>query len=78
MNLRKYLHENNIRYRAFAEKLGITEQSLKNLAAGATRPGLLLALKIEKLTEGKVTPELLIEDFNKTKQKKITLSYSEA
>ena len=70
MHLKKYLHEQKIRYREFAEKLGINEQTVKNIVAGTTRPGLLLALKIEKLTEGQITPSQLVEDFeNMTKAK---------
>lgn len=65
MNLRKYLRGNKIRYRAFAEKLGINEQSLRNIVAGTSRPSLLLALKIEKLTNGEVTPSHLADDFKK-------------
>ena len=67
MNLRKYLRDRRIRYREFAEKLGINEQSLKNIVAGTRRPGLLLALKIEKLTDGQVTPSQLAADFDETK-----------
>ena len=63
MKLKKYLREHNIRYRNFSENLEITEQSLKNIIAGTRRPGLLLALKIEKLTNGQVTPAQLAEDY---------------
>jgi transcriptional regulator with XRE-family HTH domain len=70
MILRKYLRENKIRYREFAEKLGIPEQLVKNICCGTQRPGLVLALKIEKLTEGKVTPLQLAEDFESYKSKK--------
>lgn len=63
MNLREYLDENRITYREFAEKLGIHLQSLKNIAYGVRKPGLGLALRIEELTGGKVTPRSLSEAF---------------
>lgn len=68
MNLKKYLREKKIRYREFAEQLGINEQSLKNIIAGTSRPGLMLALKIEKLTNGEVTPLQLVEHFENSKK----------
>lgn len=68
MKLKEYLREQKIRYRVFAENLGITEQSLKNIVAGTRRPGLLLALKIEKLTDGKITPAQLADDYAKISQ----------
>lgn len=64
MKFREYLHEQKIRYRTAAESLGISEQSVKNIAAGTKRPGLLLALRIEKFTEGAVTPQQLAADFD--------------
>jgi transcriptional regulator with XRE-family HTH domain len=70
MRLRKYLKEKQILYREFAEKLGINEQSVKNIACGTQRPGLILALKIEKLTEGEVTALHLAQDFEKTLKSK--------
>ncbi|KAF3362886.1 hypothetical protein PHSC3_000420 [Chlamydiales bacterium STE3] len=73
MKLKKYLHDKKIRYRDFAEKLGINEQSLKNIVACTRRPGLLLALKIEQLTNGEITPAQLVEDFEKSKAKRVAL-----
>lgn len=61
MQLREYLDQNRITYREFAEELGIHLQSLKNIAYGVRKPGLGLALKIEQLTNGAVTPKELIE-----------------
>lgn len=63
MNLKKYLRQKKIRYRIFAEELGIAEQSLKNIVVCSRRPGLLLALKIAKLTNGQITPQQMAEDF---------------
>ena len=70
MKLKEYLRSKKIRYRHFANELGITEQSLKNIAAGTSRPGLLLALKIEKLTNGEITPLQMAEDFEESKKGK--------
>ncbi|MBA3238437.1 MAG: helix-turn-helix domain-containing protein [Parachlamydiaceae bacterium] len=70
MKLKEYLREHKIRYQTVAESLGITEQSVKNIVAGTQRPGLLLALKIQKFTGGRVTPEQLAEDFDEISQVK--------
>lgn len=70
MRLKKYLRSKKIRYREFAEKLGIGEQSLKNIVACSRRPGLLLALKIEKLTDSQVTASQLVEDYDKAMSEK--------
>lgn len=74
MKLKKYLRTQKIRYCSFAEELGITEQSLKNIVAGTSRPGLMLALKIEKLTNGYITPLELAEDFENAKKEKVNQS----
>lgn len=71
MNLKKYLRQKKIRYRTFAEELGVAEQSLKNIVACSRRPGLILALKIEKLTNGQITPQQMVEDFEAAQQIKI-------
>lgn len=68
MKLKEYLREQHIRYRTFAENLGITEQSLKNIVGGTSRPSLVLALKIEKLTDGQITPADLAHDYAKISQ----------
>lgn len=65
MNLREYLDEKRITYREFAEKLGIHLQSLKSIVYGVRRPSLEIAVKIEELTNGQVTPKDLIATFNK-------------
>lgn len=72
MNLRKYLHDRKIRYRDFAKDLEISEQSLKNIAACSRRPGLLLALKIEKLTNGEITASQLADDFEMKKNSQLS------
>lgn len=73
MNLREYLEEERLTYREFAEKLGIHIQSLKNIAYGVRKPGLGLALRIEELTEGKVTPRSLIDEAENVPLKRKTL-----
>lgn len=70
MKLKEYLRERRIIYRTFAEDLGIAEQTLRSIMAGIRRPGIMLALKIEKLTDGQITPAQLIEDFENAKKEK--------
>lgn len=71
MKLKKYLRKHKIIYRSFAQELGIAEQSLKTIMAGIRRPGLDLCLKIQKLTNGEITPQQLVEDFEKASQEKL-------
>ncbi|MBS0656123.1 MAG: helix-turn-helix transcriptional regulator [Verrucomicrobia bacterium] len=63
MDLREYLDKKKITYGAFAETLGVHEQTIKNIACGIRKPGLKLALRIEELSEGNVTPRELIDSF---------------
>lgn len=69
MDLKEYLNENGLNYRDLSEKLGIHPQSLKNIACGTRSPGLKLALRIEELTGGKVTPRDLIDQPDVRKKK---------
>lgn len=63
MTLREFLEEKRITYREFAEQLNIHLQSLKNIAYGKKKPSLELAIRIEELTEGRVTPKDLLNSF---------------
>lgn len=65
MKLKEYLKNKKITYRIFSKDLEISEQYLKKILGGLRRPGLLLSLKIEKLTNGQITPQQLVEDFEK-------------
>lgn len=65
MNLKEYLDEKRLTYREFAEKLKIHPQSLQSIAYGKKRPSLELAVKIEELTEGELTPKKLLDYYNK-------------
>lgn len=64
MNLKEYLEEIRSTYREFAEKLDIRPQYLQSIAYGKKKPSLELAVKIEELTHGKVTPKELLEHCN--------------
>jgi DNA-binding XRE family transcriptional regulator len=70
MKIKDYLREEKITYSKFAELLGIHIQSLKNISNGNRRPSLVLAIKIEKLTGGKITASQLAEDFESYKKDK--------
>lgn len=71
MKLKEYLSKHSIRYRPFAKDLGIAEQTLRSIMAGIRRPGLVLALKIEELTKGEITPQQLVaQDFQKVSEEK--------
>lgn len=70
MKLKEYLSKHSIRYRPFAKDLGIAEQTLRSIMAGIRRPSLTLALKIEELTKGEITPQQLAKDFQKVSEEK--------
>ena len=70
MQLREYLDQERITYREFAEKLGIHIQTAKNIAYGVRKPGLGLALQIEELTGGKVTPRELMDTCTEPQKSK--------
>lgn len=64
MNLKEYLEEIRSTYREFAEKLGIRTHYLQSIAYGKKKPSLDLAVKIQELTDDKVTAKDLLEHFN--------------
>lgn len=70
MRLKVYLRKHKILYRSFAQDLGIAEQTFRSIMAGIRRPGLTLSLKIEELTDGEITPQQLVKDFEKAKEEK--------
>lgn len=70
MHLKEYLEEKGLSYSAFAEQLGSHVQYVKRIACGNRSPGLKLALRIEELTEGKVTPREMIDNFNNPREGK--------
>jgi len=54
-DLSEYLEQHRIRQEDFALTIGVTQATVSRLARGAMRPGLDLALVIEKATAGKVS-----------------------
>ncbi len=73
MDLKEYLDVHRITYKEFSERLGINRQSLQNVVYGNKKPSLDLAIKIEELTKGQITPRELLKNFNdvfKTKPKR--------
>jgi transcriptional regulator with XRE-family HTH domain len=69
MKLKEYLQNQKIIYRSFAKDLKISVSYLKNILAGDRRPGLMLSLRIEELTNGQITSKQLAEDFKTAKEK---------
>lgn len=53
-NLAEYLEQRRIRQEDFAVSIGVTQATVSRLARRAMRPGLDLALEIEKATDGAV------------------------
>ena len=54
MTLKQYLQEKRIRQTAFARSLGVSDCHVSELVNGQKRPGLQLAVKIERATGGAV------------------------
>jgi len=61
MELKEYLESNGIKQKYFAEKVGISPQSLSDLVNKKTAPRQKTAQKIVKLTNGEVTFEDLFK-----------------
>ncbi len=55
MKLEKYLEENGIIKKWFAEKTGITANTLANILANKYLPNLKTAISIEMITDGEVS-----------------------
>jgi plasmid maintenance system antidote protein VapI len=53
-NLHTYLAEQRITQAGFAAKIGVTQATVSKLIAGTTKPGLDLAVRIERMTDGAV------------------------
>ncbi len=61
MDLRRYLFENNISQKAFAEKIGYTSNYVNMIVKGRLRAFKPLAYAIEKATDGNVKAEELLK-----------------
>lgn len=55
--LAKYLQETGVSQRSLAVELGVDASIISKLLSGATRPGLDLAIRIQRLTGGNVPAE---------------------
>lgn len=60
--LRAYLTENRIRQEDFAVSVGSTQATISKLASGGVRPGLDLAVAIERATGGEVPASSWVPD----------------
>lgn len=58
MNLRRYLFENNISQKDFAEQIGYTRNYINMIVRGRLKPFKPLAKAIEKATNGVVKFEM--------------------
>ena len=61
MNLRDYLHFNNLTIVEFADKIKIHPNYLSAIARGARLPSPLVAGMIEVMTNGEVTAKEVLE-----------------
>lgn len=72
MNLRDFLHFNNLTLTEFAQELKIHANYLSAIARGARKPSELVAQMIELKSKGKVTAEEVMnqQPIKKKKRKK--------
>lgn len=59
--LSKFLDENELSLQGFADVLGCSKAMVGFLKLGSAPPGLELACKIEKATDGKIRPDSWID-----------------
>ena len=60
--LRAFLLESNETQAEFAERIGVSQGTVSKLCKGLISPSLPLALKIQRVTDGKVTVESWMKD----------------
>lgn len=53
-NLTEYRAENGINQRAFSEMVGVHKSIISKIESGVAKPGLDLAARIERATDGQV------------------------
>ena len=63
MNLREYLDAEGYRRAWFAEQIGVSVYTLAGYISGRQKPSIDVAIRILKLTKGKVTLEALADPF---------------
>lgn len=76
MNIYEYFHNKKIKKRidikVYAEKIGITAESLSQIINGHVVPQMRTAKKIEEATEGEVTAEDVIQFCLRHKLERVT------
>lgn len=63
MKLEKWMQITKIKKKSLAKQLGITTSSLYHYTTGKRAPTLEISCKIEVITEGKVTPQDLLDTW---------------
>lgn len=61
-SLSEYLNTENVTQKEFADMIGVKQSMVSKLASGKTKPGLALAVLIERKTGGVVSPKCWLED----------------
>ena len=61
MTLREYLHVAGYRRDWFAEQIGVSRHTVDSYINGHAKPSIDVAIRILKLTKGKVTLEALVD-----------------
>jgi transcriptional regulator with XRE-family HTH domain len=61
--LRKYIKENGLNQKKFAESIGIQPQWLSNILNNITKPSIAIAEKIYEATNGDITIDMIRPDI---------------
>jgi len=68
MSLLDWLYRNRMSKAELAREMGISRATVANIITGAHCPTLAVAVKIEALTQGDVTPRCLYQGYLQTKE----------
>lgn len=64
MHLKEYLDQAKISMAEFARRSGIARSIVGHIVLGTRLPSLLIAVRIEQATKGKVRPKDLVNFYN--------------
>lgn len=69
MNLKTYLESRHLTYKEFADLIQVNPCTVSNYICKKRKPALDIAIKIEKVTKGKVTTEELFRWWEETDER---------
>lgn len=64
MKINQYLEKKKLTRDQFSTMLGVTLRTVYNILSCSYLPNLQVAVKIEEITNGKIKPRHIVEDYN--------------